>query len=57
MPEPEDPAYDPIALSRMPPPRMKSEFPDRYSDPKRSDLIAIVNPDNTNTEMVLDLKD
>jgi len=54
--EPEDPRYDPIAITRIPPPKPKSEFPEKYSDPKKSDLIAVVNPDNTNTGMVLELK-
>lgn len=56
--DPEDPAYDPIALSRMPPPRPKtSEFPARYTDVKKSDLIAVVTPDANNTALVLELKD
>jgi len=55
--EPDDPNYDPIALAKTPPPRLKSEFPARYSDPKKSDLIAVVNAEGGNTEMVLELKD
>lgn len=56
--EPEDPRYDPFAVEKSAPKvTAKSEFPPKYADPKKSDLIVVVTEDDANKDLKLELKD